>query len=79
VQKRPALHFETAAELTPGSQTLVDVIGSIRRERLDHINVFHEAQLRRILKDYFEVLWFAISNERRRSSIALSTSDACLK
>jgi transposase InsO family protein len=29
-------------------------IGSIRRECLDHIIVFHEAGLRRILKDYFE-------------------------
>jgi len=30
------------------------LIGSIRRECLDHIIVFHEAGLRRILKDYFE-------------------------
>ncbi len=29
-------------------------IGSIRRECLDHVVVFHEAGLRRILKDYFE-------------------------
>jgi transposase InsO family protein len=30
------------------------LIGSIRRECLDHVIVFHEAGLRRILKDYFE-------------------------
>jgi hypothetical protein len=30
------------------------LIGSIRRECLDHVMVFHEAGLRRILKDYFE-------------------------
>src|SRR5258708_36224751 len=30
------------------------LIGSIRRECLDHVIVFHQAGLRRILKDYFE-------------------------
>ncbi len=30
------------------------LIGSVRRECLDHVIVFHEAGLRRILKDYFE-------------------------
>src|SRR5947209_2212489 len=30
------------------------LVGSIRRECLDHVIVFHEAGLRRILKDYFE-------------------------
>ena len=30
------------------------LIGSIRRECLDHVMVFHEAGLLRILKDYFE-------------------------
>jgi putative transposase len=30
------------------------LIGSIRRECLDHVMVFHEPGLRRILKDYFE-------------------------
>jgi transposase InsO family protein len=30
------------------------LIGSIRRECLDHVIVFHEAGLRRILKSYFE-------------------------
>ena len=30
------------------------LIGSIRRECLDHVIVFHAAGLRRILKDYFE-------------------------
>jgi transposase InsO family protein len=29
-------------------------IGSIRRECLDHVIVFHEAGLRRILKGYFQ-------------------------
>jgi transposase InsO family protein len=29
------------------------LVGSIRRECLDHVIVFHEAGLRRILKDYF--------------------------
>ena len=30
------------------------LIGSIRRECLDHVIVFHEAGLRRILKGYFQ-------------------------
>jgi transposase InsO family protein len=30
------------------------LIGSIRRECLDHVIVFHEAGLHRILKDYFK-------------------------
>jgi len=30
------------------------LIGSIRRECLDHVIVFHQAGLRRILQDYFE-------------------------
>ena len=30
------------------------LIGSVRRERLDHVIAFHGAGLRRILKDYFE-------------------------
>src|SRR6266480_5950425 len=30
------------------------LVGSIRRECLDHVIVFHEAGSRRILKDYFE-------------------------
>ena len=29
-------------------------IGSVRRECLDHVMVFHETGLRRILKDYFQ-------------------------
>ncbi len=29
-------------------------IGSLRRERLDHIIVFNESSLRRVLKAYFE-------------------------
>jgi putative transposase len=40
-------------------------IGSLRRECLDHIIVFNESSLRRILKDYFEYY------ERSRTHLAL--------
>ncbi len=44
-----------AAQLnTYANAYLERLIGSIRRECLDHVIVFHEAGLRRILKDYFE-------------------------
>jgi transposase InsO family protein len=44
-----------AAPRSPWQNTYVErLIGSIRRECLDHVMVFHEAGLRRILKDYFE-------------------------
>ena len=44
-----------AAPRSPWQNTYVErLIGSIRRECLDHVVVFHEAGLRRILKDYFE-------------------------
>jgi putative transposase len=41
------------------------LIGSIRRECLDHVIVFHEAGLHRILKGYFEYY------ERCRTHLAL--------
>ena len=41
-------------------------IGSLRRECLDHIIVFNESSLRRILKDYFEYY------EHSRTHLALS-------
>src|SRR5438270_6998696 len=48
-QHRHAAQLNTYAN--PFAERLV---GSIRRECLDHVIVFHEAGLRRILKDYFE-------------------------
>ncbi len=44
------------------------LLGSIRRECLDHVIVFHEAGLRRILKDYFEYY------ERCRTHLSLAQS-----
>jgi hypothetical protein len=44
------------------------LIGSIRRERLDHVIVFHEAGLRRILKDDFEYY------ERSRTHLSLENA-----
>jgi hypothetical protein len=47
----PRIHGELlkiGIEVSPGR-----LIGSIRRECLDHVIVFHEAGLRRILRDYF--------------------------
>jgi hypothetical protein len=41
------------------------LIGSIRRECLDHVVVFNELGLRRILKDYFQYY------ERYRTHLAL--------
>src|SRR5437870_13026957 len=40
------------------------LVGSIRRECLDHVIVFHVAGLRRILKDYFE--YYERCDARRR-------------
>jgi putative transposase len=40
-------------------------IGSIRRECLDHVIVFHETGLRRVLKDYF------VYYERCRTHVSL--------
>ncbi len=43
------------APRSPWQNTYAErLIGSIRRECMDHVIVFHEAGLRRILKDYFE-------------------------
>jgi putative transposase len=41
-------------------------IGSLRRECLDHLIVFNESSLRRILKEYFEYY------ERSRTQLALA-------
>jgi len=44
-----------AAPRSPSQNPFAErLVGSIRRECLDHVIVFHEAGLRRILKDYFE-------------------------
>src|SRR5438105_3697392 len=44
-----------AAQLNTYANSYAErLVGSIRRECLDHVIVFHEAGLRRILKDYFE-------------------------
>src|SRR5713101_1962469 len=49
------IHEVLAAPQSPWQNAYVErFIGSIRRECLDHIIVFHEARLRRILKDYFD-------------------------
>jgi putative transposase len=41
------------------------LIGSIRRECLDHVIILHEAGLRRVLKSYFETY------ERSRTHLSL--------
>jgi transposase InsO family protein len=46
-------------------------IGSIRRECLDHVIIFHKAGLRRILKNYFEYY------EKCRTHLSLE-KDACV-
>lgn len=49
------IHEVLTAPQSPWQNSYVErLIGSIRRECLDHVIVFHEAGLRRILKDYFE-------------------------
>src|SRR5216684_2422226 len=49
------IHEVLAAPQSPWQNAYVErLIGSIRRECLDLVVVFHEAGLRRILKDYFE-------------------------
>ena len=54
------------APRSPWQNAFVErLIGSIRRECLDHVMVFHEAGLRRILKDYFEYY------ERYRTHLSL--------
>ena len=50
-----SIHEVLTAPQSPGQNSDVErLIGSIQRECLDHAIVFHEAGLRRILKDYFE-------------------------
>jgi hypothetical protein len=49
------IHEVPTAPQSPWQNPYVErLIGSIRRECLDHVIVFHEAGLRRILKSYFE-------------------------
>src|SRR5260370_31698147 len=49
------IHEVLTAPQSPWQNAYVELfIGSIRRECLDHVMVFHEAGLRRILKGYFE-------------------------
>ena len=49
------IHEVLTAPQSPWQNPYVErLIGSIRRECLDHVIVFHEAGLRRILKSYFE-------------------------
>src|SRR5437667_7148563 len=53
--KSMSIHEVLTAPQSPWQNSYVERwIGSIRRECLDHVIVFHEAGLRRILKDYFE-------------------------
>ncbi len=60
------IHEVLTAPQSPWQNAYVErFIGSIRRECLDHIIVFHEAGLRRILKDYFDYY------ERCRTHLAL--------
>jgi putative transposase len=48
------IHEVLTAPQSPWQNPYVErLIGSIRRECLDHVIVFHEAGLRRILRDYF--------------------------
>src|ERR1700730_14338384 len=42
------------AAITVANPFAERLVGSVRRECVDHVIVFHEAGLRRILKDYFE-------------------------
>jgi len=49
------IHEILTAPRSPWQNAYVErLIGSIRRECLDHVVVFHEAGLRRILKNYFQ-------------------------
>jgi transposase InsO family protein len=49
------IHEVLTAPRSPWQNAYAErLIGSIRRESLDHVIVFHEVGLRRILKDYFE-------------------------
>jgi putative transposase len=60
------IHEVLTAPQSPWQNPYVErLIGSIRRECLDHVIVFHEAGLHRILKDYFEYY------ERYRTHLSL--------
>jgi transposase InsO family protein len=49
------IHEVLTAPHRPWQNAYVErFVGSVRRECLDHVMVFHEAGLRRILKDYFQ-------------------------
>jgi transposase InsO family protein len=49
------IHEVLSAPRAPWQRAYVErVIGSIRRECLDHVIVFHESSLRRILASYFQ-------------------------
>jgi putative transposase len=49
------IHEVLTAPRSPWQNAYVErFIGSVRRECLDHVMVFHETGLRRILKDYFQ-------------------------
>ena len=49
------IHEVLSAPRSPWQRAYVErVIGSIRRECLDHVIVFHESSLRRILDSYFD-------------------------
>jgi len=53
--KRLGIHEVLTAPRSPWQNAYAErLIGSIRRECLDHVIVFHATGLRRILKDYFE-------------------------
>jgi putative transposase len=60
------IHEVLTAPQSPWQNPYVErLIGSIRRACLDHVIVFHEAGLRRILRDYFA------SYERCRTHLSL--------
>jgi transposase InsO family protein len=49
------IHEVLSARRAPWQRAYVErVIGSIRRECLDHVIVFHESSLRRTLASYFQ-------------------------
>src|SRR3981081_3754584 len=53
--KSMSIHEVLTAPRSPWQNAYAERLnGSIRRECLDHVIVFHEAGLRRILKDYFK-------------------------
>jgi transposase InsO family protein len=66
------IHEVLTAPQSPWQNAYVErFIGSIRRECLDHVMVFHEAGLRRILKGYFEYY------ERCRTHLSLEKDATC--